>query len=89
LGKARFPSWACSAPGNTGDIIYVDFDLFKVYRKPIRIETSKDFQFGTDQVALRYCDRMTAFNQMRSAVTGAFGTPTYSNIVTRSTVTAS
>ncbi len=83
MGKPGYPCWACSAPGVAGDIIYVDFETFRLYRKPYRAEVSKDFQFGTDQVAVRLVNRLDAHSLFRSPITGTTGAATFSAIVTR------
>jgi len=84
MGKPAYPSWACSAPGVAGDIIYVDFATVKNYRKPFRVEISKEFQFGTDQVAVRYVARLDCRGIFRNPVTGVNGTQQFSAYVTRS-----
>lgn len=83
FGKPAYPSWACSAPGNAGDILYIDFATFRNYQKPFRVEVSKEFQFGSDQIAVRYVARLDARSVMRNKVTGVNGTQQFSNIVTR------
>jgi HK97 family phage major capsid protein len=86
-GKPAYPCWAMSAPGAAGDIMYVDFNETKTYRKPVRIETSIEFQFSTDQVALRYVDRFNFFATKRTKLTGPSGGSTqYSPYVTRTAV---
>lgn len=84
FGKPAFPCWACSAPGNAGDILFVDFATVKAYKKPFRVEVSKEFQFGTDQVAVRFVNRLDAKTVFRNKVTGVNGTQQFSSIVTRS-----
>jgi hypothetical protein len=84
FGKPAYPCWACSAPGVAGDILYVDMATVKNYRKPFRVEVSKDFQFGTDQVAIRYVSRLDCRTIFRTPVTGVNGPQQFSAIVTRS-----
>lgn len=84
FGKPAYPCWACSAPGNAGDIMYVDFNTFRLYRKPFRVEVSKEFQFGTDQVAVRFVSRLDCKTIFRSTVTGVNGSQSFGPIVTRS-----
>ena len=84
FGKPAYTCWACSAPGTAGDILYIDFATVKRYFRPTRIEISRDFQFGTDQVACRWVDRLDEKTIFRNAVTGPTGTDTFSACVTRS-----
>lgn len=84
MGKPAYPSWACSAPGLTGDILYIDFATVRNFRKPFRVEISKEFQFGTDQVAVRYVSRLDCRGVFRNAVTGPTGSQTFGAYVTRS-----
>ncbi len=86
FGKNAFACWACSAPGTAGDILYVDFDTFVLYRRPYRVEVSKDFQFGTDQVAVRFINRLDCKTVFRNTVTGVNGVEAFGPIVTRSSI---
>lgn len=86
FGKPAYPCWACSAPGVAGDLMYVDFNTFRLYRKPYRVEVSKDYQFGVDQIAVRFVSRLDCKTLFRNAVTGVNGTESFSACVTRSSV---
>lgn len=85
-GKPAYPCWAMSAPGTAGDIGYFDMKTVKTFRKPYRVEASKDFQFGTDQVAMRFVDRCDIKGLFRNAVTGPTGSSSFSAYCTRSSV---
>jgi HK97 family phage major capsid protein len=84
FGKDAFPCWACSAPGVAGDILYVDFGTVRNFRKPFRVEVSSEYQFGTDQIAIRFINRLDCRTIFRNKVTGPNGTQSFSAIVTRS-----
>lgn len=84
MGKPAYPLWACSAPGVAGDIMYVDFSTVKCYRKPFRVEVSKDFAFNTDQIAIKFIARLDCKTRFRNKVTGTSGAQQFSAVVTRS-----
>lgn len=84
FGKPAYPHFSCSAPGTAGDIIYVDFATVLHYKRPFRVEVSRDYQFGTDQIAVRFVWRGDVKTRFRSAITPPTGTTTLSAIVTRS-----
>jgi HK97 family phage major capsid protein len=84
FGRPAYPSWACSAPGAAGDIAFVDFSTFLAYKKPFRVEVSKDYQFGTDQIAVRFVARLDCKTRFRNKITGPTGSQQFSSIVTRS-----
>ena len=73
-----------SAPGTAGDIMYVDFKTLVLFRKPFRVEISKEYQFGSDQVAIRFVSRLDCKTRFRNKITGPTGTQQFSAIVTRS-----
>lgn len=84
FSKPAYASWACSAPGSAGDILYLDFATFKNYKKPYRVEISREFQFGTDQVAVRMVNRLDCKSWFRNPVVGPSGTQQFSALITRS-----
>lgn len=84
FGRPAYECWACSAPGVAGDIIFCDFDTVKHYKKPYRVEVSKEFQFGSDQICVRFVNRLDAKTIFRNKVTGPNGTQSFSSVVTRS-----
>lgn len=86
FSRPAYACWAMSAPGTAGDIMYVDFGTFRHYQRPFRLEVSKEFQFGTDQVAVRAVNRLDCKTIFRNKVTGPTGTQQFSAIVTRSAV---
>jgi HK97 family phage major capsid protein len=86
FGKPAYPSFAMSAPGSVGDIMYCDFGDVLAYKRPFRMESSVDFQFGTDQVAARFVWRGDIKTQFRNKITGPMGAQQFSSIVTRSSV---
>ena len=86
FGKRAYPSWACSAPGVAGDIMYVDLATVIHYKKAFRVEVSRDYQFGSDQVAVRFVWRGDVKTRFRNKITGPNGTEQFSALVTRTGV---
>lgn len=84
FGKPAYAHWACSAPGTAGDILYIDFATFRHLQRPFRVEVSKDYQFGSDQVSVRFIWRGDIKTIFRNKVTGPTGSQQFSSIVTRS-----
>jgi len=83
FGKPMYPCFAMAQAGTAGDIGFFDFAQVRTFRKDFRVERSTEFQFGTDQIAVRYVARLDCKGLFRAKVTGPVGPTQYSSFVIR------
>lgn len=68
--------------GDEGDVTLVDLDYYLIGdRQAMSIETSQDYKFRTDELAIRLIERADGRLWLQSPITPAFGSDTLSPVV--------